>query len=53
MGLMKTPVDLSKDIDEHCPAILIISLREEMREWASSFLSDANPDEEMWKKNFF
>ena len=31
MGLMKTPVDLSKDIDEHCPAVLIISLREEMK----------------------
>lgn len=31
MGLMKTPVDLSKDIDEHCLAILIISLREEMK----------------------
>lgn len=53
MGLMKTPVDLSKDIDEHCPAVLIISLREEMREWASSFLSDANPDEEMRKKKKF
>lgn len=31
MGLMKTPVDLSKDIDEQGPAILIISLREEMK----------------------
>lgn len=50
MGLMKTSVDLSKDIDELCPAVLIISLREETREWASSSLSDANPDEEMWEK---
>lgn len=31
MGLMKTPVDLSKDIDEQGPAVLIISLREEMK----------------------
>jgi hypothetical protein len=31
MGLMKTPVDLSKDIDEQGPAVLIISLWEEMK----------------------
>lgn len=31
MGLMKTPVDLSKDIDEQGLAIFIISLREEMK----------------------
>lgn len=31
MGLMKMPVDLSKDIDERSVAILIISSEEEMK----------------------
>lgn len=31
MGLMKTTVDLSGDIDEQSPAVSIISLREETR----------------------
>lgn len=31
MALMKTPVDLSKDIDEWSSVVLIFSLREEMK----------------------
>lgn len=31
MALMKTPVDLSKDIDEWSSIVLIFSLREEMK----------------------
>lgn len=53
MGLMKTPVDLSKDIDEHCPAVLIISLREEMKEWAAGFCQMPIQMKRCKKRNFF